>query len=194
AFEWKTEVSPIVVPDPVDRVDPFSGVQIIEIAEPKKSIPIPQIPKTPLADKVTVVDDDKKIEEAITVPSIDIPVDIDLGLIEVDIEVAPVRPFETSAEVMAVFDQKISFDAYIAKKFRLPANAAGISGKVIIQFIVDKDGSLTEVEILKGLSPKIDAEAVRVIKNSPKWKPARQGNRIVRLRMIQTIVIASPQE
>jgi len=69
------------------------------------------------------------------------------------------------------------FREWVAKNLRYPENAAenGISGRVFVQFIVRPDGSVDEVKVLKGVSPELDAEAIRVIKaSSADWKPGVQ--------------------
>lgn len=53
-----------------------------------------------------------------------------------------------------------------------------------MEFIIDVDGSVTEVKIIKGLSPEIDEEALIVMSKAPKWKPGRQGGRTVRVKMV----------
>ena len=59
----------------------------------------------------------------------------------------------------------------------------GESGRVVVSFIVDKDGSITDPKIKKGVSQSLDAEALRVIKNMPKWIPARKDGKTVKMKM-----------
>ena len=63
----------------------------------------------------------------------------------------------------------------------------GIEGKAFVQFVVDKDGTLTEVQAVKGIGAGCDEEAVRVIQGAPKWKPGKQRGRAVKVRMILPI-------
>ena len=65
---------------------------------------------------------------------------------------------------------------FLAKNIKYPAEAKqnGEQGRVIVSFVVGKDGKLRDVEVKKGISPALDAEAVRVIKVMPTWKPGRQ--------------------
>ena len=58
-----------------------------------------------------------------------------------------------------------------------------IEGNVYVQFIVEKDGSITDVKVLRGICESIDAEAIRVTRLMPKWKPALYGNKVVRTSM-----------
>jgi len=73
---------------------------------------------------------------------------------------------------------------YLAKNIRYPgaASRANIQGRVFLQFVVNTDGSITDVEVVKGVGFGCDEEAVRVVKSMPKWKPGRQQGRAVRVK------------
>jgi periplasmic protein TonB len=62
-----------------------------------------------------------------------------------------------------------------------------IEGRVFVQFIVEKDGTMTDVQAIKGIGGGCDEEAIRVVATSPKWKPAKQRGKAVRQRMILPI-------
>ncbi len=76
-----------------------------------------------------------------------------------------------------------AFYEYVASNLKYPASALrlGVSGKVFVQFVIEKDGSITDVKVLKGIEDACDAEAVRVVKSAPKWEPGRQRGRAVRV-------------
>ena len=76
-----------------------------------------------------------------------------------------------------------TFNKWVIKQIRYPETAvkAGIQGKVIVQFSVDTDGQVKDVQVLKKVHPDIDAEAVRVIKSSPAWTPGKQKNKPVKI-------------
>lgn len=82
-----------------------------------------------------------------------------------------------------------AFYQYITSKLQYPGQARqqGIEGKVFVQFVVEKDGSLSNVNTVKGIGAGCDEEAVRVLKESPKWKPGLQRGRAVKVRMILPI-------
>jgi len=73
--------------------------------------------------------------------------------------------------------------AYISNHIVYPQieKTGGIQGMVIVSFIVEKDGSLSNIHILKGVSPALDEEAMRVIKSMPNWKPGKQRGKEVRV-------------
>ncbi|MAO01689.1 MAG: hypothetical protein CMD05_02000 [Flavobacteriales bacterium] len=72
---------------------------------------------------------------------------------------------------------------YIQKNVRYPAIAKeyNITGKVYISFIVDKQGSVTNVKVVRGVDKNLDEEAVRVVKSLPKYKPGKQRGKPVRV-------------
>lgn len=91
---------------------------------------------------------------------------------------------------MAMVEQKPSFpggDAgmmkWLSSNVNYPAEAAkaGVSGKVTVQFVVEKDGSISNVNVVRGKHPALDAEALRVVKNMPNWTPGRNGGVPVRV-------------
>ncbi|PTQ99261.1 outer membrane transport energization protein TonB [Mucilaginibacter yixingensis] len=86
---------------------------------------------------------------------------------------------ENSAEFPGGIDK---FYAYLGKSIRYPAVARenNVQGKVFLTFVVEKDGSLTDIKVLRGIGSGCDEEAIRVIKNSPRWKPGMQNGRAVR--------------
>ena len=82
------------------------------------------------------------------------------------------------------------FYEFIAKNYRIP-EVSGISGKVIVSFIVERDGTLTDIKVTKDIGFGTGNEAVRVLKKSPKWKPATQKGIPVRCSYNLPITIKS---
>ncbi|MBS1916768.1 MAG: TonB family protein [Bacteroidetes bacterium] len=62
-----------------------------------------------------------------------------------------------------------------------------IQGTVVVEFVVDKNGSLTDIQVVKSVDPLLDEEALRVIKKMPKWEPAVQGGRLVKSWKMQPV-------
>ena len=78
---------------------------------------------------------------------------------------------------------------FIQKNLKYPimAQDANIQGKVYLSFVVEKDGAITDVSVLRGIGAGCDEEAMRVIKKSPKWKAGQQNNQNVRVRYTMPI-------
>lgn len=89
----------------------------------------------------------------------------------------------------APYEGMEDFLFYVQNNLKYPDSAKedGIEGVVYIQFVVAKDGSLTNVKAVKGIGGGCDEEAVRIVKNSPKWKPGTQRGIAVNVRMILPI-------
>jgi protein TonB len=90
------------------------------------------------------------------------------------------------SEVMPEFEGGLSkFYDYVGKSIKYPKQASrmSIEGKVFVQFVIDKDGGLSDLKVLKGIGGGCDEEALRVLKESPKWKPGKQRGRPVRVKM-----------
>jgi TonB family protein len=83
-----------------------------------------------------------------------------------------------------------AFYEYVRKNIKYPDEARnkGIQGRVFVQFVVDTDGSLTDIAILKGIGAGCDEEALRLIENSPKWTPGKQRGKPVKVRMSLPVV------
>lgn len=75
--------------------------------------------------------------------------------------------------------------AWLGKNIKYPAACLkkGISGRVIVSFVVNKDGSISEVKTMRSPDPSLTKEAERLVRNMPKWNPAMQGGKVVRSRM-----------
>ncbi len=82
--------------------------------------------------------------------------------------------------------------SFIAKNIVYPLKAAenGISGKVITQFVVEEDGEMSDVQVVRGVHPDLDKEAIRVVKIMPKWVPGKQKEKNVRVKYTLPIVFA----
>ena len=78
---------------------------------------------------------------------------------------------------------------FISNNIQYPADAKKqkVDGRVLVNFVVEKDGSITEVKVIKPTFPSLDAEAVRVVKAMPKWKPGYQKGQAVRVQFTMPI-------
>lgn len=78
---------------------------------------------------------------------------------------------------------------FLSQNFRIPKTdkEMGNQGKIYVGFVIDKDGNVKNVHIERGLSPTADAEAIRVVKLMPQWKPAQQGIKKVSVKFVLPI-------
>lgn len=103
----------------------------------------------------------------------------------------PEPPKEEEQKVFDYAEQMPSFpggqgalNEYLSKTIRYPVAAEenGIQGRVIVQFVVEKDGSISDVRVVRSVDPSLDKEAVRVAKSMPRWIPGKQNGSAVRVK------------
>lgn len=103
----------------------------------------------------------------------------------------PVKPKEEENKVFDVVEQMPSFPGgnaalmnYLSQNIKYPviAEENGIQGRVIVQFVVGKDGHISDVRVAKSVDPSLDKEAVRVVKGMPRWIPGKQNGQAVTVR------------
>jgi protein TonB len=187
AFEWRFYDEGELM-DLGQVSDEFEDVMEI----PPTEQPPPPPPKIQQPE-IIEVPDEEEIEEEIEV---DLDVEITEETVVEDIVFeAPVEE-EVADEIFTIVEDQPSpkggmaaFYEYVGKKLKYPAQARrmGIEGKVFVEFVVDKDGSITDVKAIKGIGAGCDEEAIRVIQTAPKWNPGKQRGRPVKVRMILPI-------
>jgi periplasmic protein TonB len=191
AFEWKTpdESHLIDLPQLEAAPDSVIDMPITRIEPPKPVVKVfsPTVVEAPddevddLAQEFTF-DEVPKPGEVVFVPKkIDEPAPADEP---VD---TPFDFVESGAEPVGGYE---AFYKYVKKELKYPSQARrmGVEGKVYVQFIIERDGSLTDVKVMKGIGAGCDEEAVRVLSQSPSWQPGKQRGRPVRQRMVMPLV------
>jgi protein TonB len=184
AFEYKSYDKEIVDLGTREVVD--IPEEIIPITEQKVKPPPPPPPKQVV--KINVVEDDVEVEDEI---DIDVEADENTEIEEyIPIEVEE----EESAEEQQIFmvvesmpafpGGEVELHRYLAENIKYPqmAKESGIQGRVFVTFVVEKNGSVTDVKVLRGIGGGCDEEAIRVVKNMPKWTPGKQRGKPVRVQ------------
>lgn len=187
AFEWKFYDDQNLV-DLGQVEDNFEDIMDI----PPTEQPPPPPPKVQQPE-IIEVPDEEEIEEEIEV-DLDVEITEETVVEEVVFDEEPEE--EVAEEVFTIVEDQpapkggmAAFYEFVQKQLRYPnqARRMGIEGKVFVQFVVDKDGTITEVQAVKGIGAGCDEEAVRVIQQSPKWTPGKQRGKAVKVRMILPI-------
>jgi len=160
---------------------------------PTEQPPPPPPPKVIQQPEVIEVPDEEEIEEEIEV-NLDVETTEDTEVAEIVFEEAPE---EVADEIFTIVEDQPeypggmkAFYKYVQKTMKYPPQARrmGIEGRVFVQFVVDTDGTITEVQAVRGIGAGADEEAVRVIKNSKKWNAGKQRGRPVKVRMYLPII------
>lgn len=182
--------------DDTSGVD-LSNAQAVEdeIMEVPPTEQLPPPPPKIEQPQIVEVPDDKKIEEEI---EINMDAETDVTETKAEIPIAPVVEeekedpnliFTVVEETAAPIGGMPAFYEYVGKKMKYPAQAKrmGIEGKVFVEFVIEKDGTITDVKAIKGIGAGCDEEAVRVLQAAPKWKPGKQRGKPVRQKMVLPI-------
>jgi len=184
AFEWtEKEVTKYEVND-----TDFFFEEEIDIQQTTQETPPP--PPPPAVQEVEVLN---VVEDDVEVETIEINTEDDK-----DVEVIIAPPVEAPVEeeeeevIFVVVESMPEFPGgqqalfkYLAENVKYPviAQENGIQGRVICQFVVNKDGSIVDVVAVRSSGePSLDKEAIRVIKSMPKWKPGKQRGKPVRVK------------
>ena len=106
-------------------------------------------------------------------------------------DTAQIKNVESTEKTFEVVEQMPTFSGgdaalmkYLSENIKYPkaAEKAGEQGRVVVNFIVEKDGAISNVNVVRSVTPTLDAEAVRVIKAMPKWVPGKQDGQSVRVK------------
>ncbi|MGL5682615.1 MAG: energy transducer TonB [Marinifilaceae bacterium] len=185
AFEWKTSASEVSTFD--IAAEEQVEEEIIPITQQMMKPPPPPPPAPKLTDLIDIVEDETTIDEELELTDVeDVSDNKDVSSTE---DFGDYDGEDTGeAEIFQVVEDMPQFphgnvQAWIAKNVKYPviARENGIQGKIFIQFVIEKDGSITDVKVVRGVDPSLDKEASRVISSMPKWKPGKQRGKAVRV-------------
>ena len=183
AFEHKSYDKREIDPSLLNR-EVVIDEEMVEITKQEEQKPQPvEVPKQ--TTQLEIVNDDVETE--------DIEINADVQQDEVIEEyVAPevVEEEVVEQEIFQIVEEMPSFPGgegklleYVATHIKYPqiARETGIQGRVFVGFVVEPDGSISNVKLLRGIGGGCDEEAMRVIKSLPKWKPGKQRGKAVRV-------------
>ena len=161
--------------------------EMVPITLPEKKTVPPPPAAVAKADIIKIVEDDADIEEDIMVSTEDQVEWVDLD----EVDYIEVEPEPEEEEIFMVVEETPEFPGgyeaymqYLKKNIKYPAICRdnNIQGRVIVSFVVNKDGKIVDAEVVKGVNPSLDKEALRVISTMPNWKPGKQRGKPVRVK------------
>jgi protein TonB len=188
AFEWKS----------YDRVNLLDLGQVRDYFVEITEVPVTnQPPPPPLKNKLQEIIEVPEIEEIEEEIEIDLDVEMtEETVIEEIVFAEPVKEEEID-ELFTIVEENPSFVGgdlalikYLQTNLIYPEKARrmGLEGRVFIQFVVEKDGSITNVKVLRGMGGGCNKEAIRIVQKSPKWVTGKQRGRPVRVQVVIPII------
>jgi len=192
AFEWSTQTRKL---DETVLVQDVLAEEEIEITRRDPAPPPPPPPPEPEAPEIIEVVEEK-VETKLEIKTED---DQSQRQLQTYVPPPPPKPKqeEVTEEIFVVVENQPEFpggNAAMMKflgdniKYPVIAQENGIQGRVICNFVLEKDGSITDVQVVRGVDPSLDREAVRVIQQMPRWKPGKQRGQAVRVRFTLPVV------
>ncbi len=190
AFEHKSYDKREIDPSLLNRTVEVEE-EMVEITKQEEPKPQPvEMPKQ--TTQLEIVQDDVEVE--------DIEINAEIDQTEVMEEYVPVEVEEeevVEAEVFTIVEEMPGYPGgdlkmyeYLGKNIKYPqiARESGIQGRVFVNFVVEPDGSVSNVKVLRGIGGGCDEEAIRVVKSMPKWKPGKQRGKAVRVSYTLPVV------
>lgn len=197
AFEWSSETKKL---DESIIVQDVLAEEEIEITRRDPTPPPPPPPPAPETPEIIQVVEEK-VETRIEINTED---DASKRQMEAYVPPPPPKPKveEVTEEIFVVVEEQPEFPGgntammkFLSDNIKYPviAQENGIQGRVITNFVVERDGSITDVQVVRGVDPSLDKEAIRVIQSMPRWKAGRQRGSAVRVRFTLPVVFRLQQ-
>ena len=169
---------------------------MIPITQQQEMVAPPPAAAPTVMEFINEVEDDTELPEVETTEEVNqaITAVVGTGAPSAVVPTGPVGPVvevDDDERIYEVVEENAQFPGgdeacmkWLAEHLKYPSicQEQGVQGRVFVSFVVNKDGSIVDVEIKRSPDPNLSKEAERVVKSMPKWKPARQGNRTVRSR------------
>ena len=160
-------------------------VPITEQEEPKQAPPPPEAPK--VEEVLQIAENDADVEESTIQSNEDKGEAVEIKYVPEVVEEEEVE----EQQIFQVVEEMPEFPGgmaeclkFLAKNIKYPtiAQENGVQGRVIVQFVVNQDGSIVDPVVVRSVDPYLDKEALRVIQMMPKWKPGKQRGKAVRVK------------
>ena len=191
-FEWSERDRKVVTDSGIQEVVfEEEVIPITEQEQPQQAPPPPQAP--PAEDVLNIIENDSQVEESTVQASDDTQAAVEVKYTPVEVEEEEVD----EQQIFQVVEENPEFPGgmkecmkFLSNNIKYPqiSQENGVQGRVIIQFVVNADGSIVDPVVVRGVDPYLDKEALRVIKLMPKWKPGKQRGKAVRVRYTQPVL------
>ena len=183
-FEWSERDKKVTTDTGIAEVE-FEEeiIPITEQEQPQQAPPPPEAPKS--EEIIELIEDDSEVEESTIQASDDIQQAVEVKYTPVEVEEEEVD----EQQIFTIVEENPEFPGgmaecykWIGKNLQYPTISAenGVQGRVTVNFVVNADGSIVDIKVLRGVDPYLDKEAIRVVSKMPKWKPGKQRGKAVR--------------
>ncbi len=186
AFEWSTTVEKAEELGQIEAI--IEDEEMAPITEqPQVELPPPPPPQQTVSDVIEIVDNKVEVDDVPWQDTEDVDAEVP---VDIPVETAPVEEEPEEPQVFFIVEEMPEFPGgelalrkYLAENVKYPemAKENDIQGTVYVRFVVDTDGSVKNVELMRGVDPLLDKEALRVVSSLPKFKPGKQRGKAVKV-------------
>ena len=186
AFEWSERDKKVTTDTGIAEL--LFEEEIIPITEQEQKQAPPPPPEAPKAEEIiNIVENDAEVEESTIQASDETDKAVEVKYVPVEVEEEEVE----EQQIFQVVEEMPEFPGgmaecmkFLSKNIKYPpiSQENGIQGRVIVQFVVNQDGSIVDPVVVRGVDSHLDKEALRVIQMMPKWKPGKQRGKAVRVK------------
>ena len=186
AFEWSERDKVINIDSGLSEV--VFEEEMIPITEQEEQKAPPPPPEAPKAEEIIeIAENDANVEETTIQASDETDKAVEVKYVPVEVEEEEVE----EQQIFQVVEEMPEFPGgmaecmkWLSKNMKYPtiSQENGVQGRVIVQFVVNRDGSIVDAVVARGVDPYLDKEALRVVGLMPKWKPGKQRGKEVRVK------------
>ncbi len=186
AFEW-SERDKVINTD-TGLTEVVFEEEMIPITEQEEQKAPPPPPEAPKAEEIIeIAENDADVEETTIQASDETDKAVEVKYVPVEVEEEEVE----EQQIFQVVEEMPEFPGgmtecmkWLNKNMKYPtiSQENGVQGRVIVQFVVNQDGSIVDATVARGVDPYLDKEALRVVGLMPKWKPGKQRGKAVRVK------------
>lgn len=185
AFEWaQTDVK---ASDIFVMQEEVLEEEAIPVTRQEEIKPPPPPPPPRFTEVLNIVENDVELEEELEIEDMEIDEDTEVDFIDIgsdeDEEIDETEVFMIVETMPSFPGGEAALNRFLNENIKYPtiAQENGISGRVFINFVVNRDGQIVDAKVVRGVDPALDQEAMRVVKMMPKWNPGQQRGKPVRV-------------
>ena len=191
AFEYKSYENKESFVLQRQAITPLDDI-VITINEDTPPLLPDKVP-APESTEFIIVDDDIKIKNEYKLENLIVDGNIGATIMKIEIKGDEEKVLDDENTPFKVVEQEAEFPGgygklieYLAKSIQYPQQAleTGTKGGVMLTFVVERDGSITDIKVLRDIGSGCGQEAIRVVKQMPKWQPAKQRGKVVRQQFV----------
>lgn len=190
AFEWSQK--DVKASEIIMMQDEILEEEAIPVTRQEQIQPPPPPPPPKITEVLNIVENDVELEEELIIEDTEIDEDTEVDFVDIDTEEEEIEEnvvFQIVEKMPQFPGGEAAMMRYLSDNIDYPtiAQENGIQGRVYVNFVVGKTGEISNIKVVRGVDPALDAEAIRVVKSMPNWEPGEQRGKPVNVSFMLPI-------